>query len=85
MLAASLASTVGTINRCGRLRIELVVLLATLLTVAPATVGGFLREQDVTGTVVVRMGGVWDVGVDGGVSVEQRAAQCVRAVRDGGD
>ena len=83
MLAASLASTVGTINRCGRLRIELVVLLATLLNVAPATVGGFLR--DVTGTVVVRMGGVWDVGVDGGVSVEQRAAQCVRAVRDGGD
>ncbi|KAK8790247.1 hypothetical protein WA588_000411 [Blastocystis sp. NMH] len=52
VLAASLASTVGTINRCGRLRIELVVLLATLLNVAPATVGGFLREQDVTGTVV---------------------------------
>ena len=74
VLEASLPSTVGTIQRCGRLRIELVVLLATLLNVAPAAVGGFLRERDVTGTVVVRMGDVWDVGVDGGVSVEQRSA-----------
>lgn len=69
-LSASLTNTVGTIKRCGRLRIELVVLLATLLNVSATTVGSFLREQDVTGTVMVRMGDGWDVVVDGRVSVE---------------
>ena len=84
-LDASLTNTVGTIKRCGRLRIELVVLLATLLNVAVTSVGTFVRERDVTATVMVGKERECELVADGGVSVEQRAAQRVRAVRDGGD
>ena len=69
-LDASLTNTVGTIRRCGRLRIELVVLLATLLNVAVTSVGPFVREHDVTATVMVREERRCDIDADGGVSVE---------------
>ena len=52
-LGESLHNTTGTIKRCGQLRIEIVVLLATLLNIAIPEVITFYREYDVFSRVVV--------------------------------
>lgn len=52
-LGESLHNTTGTIRRCGQLRIEIVVLLATLLNIAIPEVITFYREYDVMSRVVV--------------------------------
>ncbi|KNB41565.1 hypothetical protein JH06_5006 [Blastocystis sp. subtype 4] len=51
-LGESLHNTTGTIKRCGQLRIEIVVLLATLLNIAIPEVITFYREYDVLSRVV---------------------------------
>lgn len=51
-LGESLHNTTGTIKRCGQLRIEIVVLLATLLNIAIPEVITY-REYDVLSRVVV--------------------------------
>lgn len=53
-LGETFCNTAGTIKRCGQLRIEIVVLLATLLNIAIPEVITFYRDFNVTSRVVVK-------------------------------
>ena len=79
-----LTNTVGTIRRCGRFRIEVVLLLATLANKGSPEIMDLVREFHVTEIVVV-----WCdddaccIGVTEGVSLEQYSSQRLRSVCDG--